>query len=224
MSTRLPIACRLALFALSGIALVACAPKPEQRSYAVNLLVEREPGVPAPNVALALAGKLVGRSDAAGRARLELYGFEGGAVSIDVQCPAGSEPPAPLHARLLTFMQGATPTLHALCTPKNRRTAVVVRATRGSHLPVVYHAKTLGVTDGEGVAHIVLEGRPGDAFELTLDTALRPELRPQNPGASFAIVADDSVTSYDTEFSVKAQDPARHSRNHGALRGPVRIR
>ena len=193
-------------------------------SYAVNLLVEREPGVPAPTIALEVGGKVVGLTDTRGRARLDLHGFEGGAVPLNVHCPADSEPQASLSARLLTLAQGSTPTLHALCAPRNRRTAVVVRAGRGGYLPIVYHAKTLGVTDGDGVAHLVLEGRPGDSFDLTLDTAQRPELRPQSPGAFFAIAADDSVTSFDTEFSVKVKEPVRRSRTKSAPQGPVRIR
>lgn len=216
------------LFQLSNLVLGAlvscwsCTPKPELRSYLVNLLVEREPGVPSPGIRLETGGKLLAKTDAAGRAHIEMRGFEGGTVPVNVQCPADCEPLQPFNARLLTLAQGSAPTLHAICAPKTRRLAVVLRAALGNDLPVVHHSKTLGVTDADGVAHVLLEGEPGESFELTLDTSTRPELRPQNPGVVFAIASEDSVTSYDSAFTVKAAEPV-HRWHASPPKGPVRI-
>jgi len=203
--------------------LAACTPKLQTRVYAFDLQVERAPGEPLALVPIELDGKTLANTDAGGRAQLQLAGLEGSNLRLDVRCPPNHTQLAPLSARLVSFSQGQTPTLQATCAPNKRRVAVVVRAARGDNLPIVHHAKTIGMTDADGVAHVLLEGSPGESFDITLDTSARPDLKPQNPNAVFEIRSTDTAVAYDSEFSQKPK-PRAPAPRPARRQGPQRIR
>jgi hypothetical protein len=58
-------------------------------------------------------------------------------------------------------------------------------------------------TDAAGVAHLAMRMMPNTTFRLQIDTAARPDLAPQSPGATFTVPDTDEVFLYDQPFEVR---------------------
>jgi hypothetical protein len=82
----------------------------------------------------------------------------------------------------------------------------------GPNLPIQHRLKTLAVTDQDGIAHFSLRGKPGETFELVVNTDEQPGLRPANPAASLTISGRDDAQVLERSFvtpKAKAKPRAR---------------
>ncbi len=211
-------------------AVVACdvrAVPGTTRAYAFGVSAQSDPGEPLAGIALVRDGKVVATSDSSGLMQLELLGREGVTLRLDVKCPAGHQAQEPtLAVALRRYVDGARPRLTVACPPLERSLALVVRAPLARGMPLVHRGRTLANLDGDGVAHVLLRGAPGDSFEVTLATESEPRMRPTSPGAHFALGDTDRVTVYEPHLELKAAPPVVHRRRRAAPAptGPQRIR
>ena len=214
------------LYKLGAFALCACAPvSAVDTAYTVRVRVTSDPGEGLAGVALLHGETLLGSTGPDGSARLQLAGREGDRVEIRARCPATHRTPAAAPVVLRSYVDHSAPELEIRCAPRKRRLAVVVVAKNGSDLPLRHRGVELARTDADGVAHFVLESEPGDAFEVTLDTSLRSDLRPQNPYARFVIATRDSAQLFDPELrGVPKPRPRPRPQPTEQIDRPVRIR
>lgn len=213
-------------FILSLLAPCACAPAAAgDTAYAVHVRVTSDPGVGLAGVTLSHAETALGMTGADGSARLQLAGREGDRVEVGARCPKSHTTPEPAQVVLRTYVDREAPELEIRCSPRRRRVAVVVTAKNGPNLPLLHRGVELARTDAQGIAHFVLEGAPGDAFEVTLDTTQRSDLRPQNPYRRFVVSGQDLAQLFDPELTV-IEPPRRRSRPRPSPLSdrPVRIR
>jgi hypothetical protein len=63
----------------------------------------------------------------------------------------------------------------------------------------MYLGREVARTDSSGVAHLALALRPGERFELGLDTTGKP-LLPKSPRAVFVASNDDELVFFDQRF------------------------
>jgi hypothetical protein len=127
---------------------------------------------------------------------------------------------------LRSYAGGRVPELLVRCKAEKSRLAVVVRVENGPNLPVQHRSRTLAVTDDQGVAHVLLEGTPGDTLELSLNTDERPDIRPSNPSARFTLSAASDVALFEQNFLVqKSKKKFRYVRpKDDESSRPVRLR
>lgn len=190
-------------FALIAIAWSACAEvSAGDVSYAVNVRVTSDPDVGVAGVALRSDQTQLGVTREDGRAYVQLSGREGDRVAIAARCPDTHTAPEPAAVVLRSYIDRDTPELEIRCAPRRRKLAVVVAAKNGPSLPLVHHGMELARTDAQGVAHFVLESTPGDAFDVTLDTSSRTDLKPRNPYARFVIGTRDAAQLFDPELKI----------------------
>lgn len=176
------------------------------QAYPVRVLVQSDPGKAVAGATVQKNGRDVGTADVAGAATVNLAGREGDTVDLTVKCPEGYQSPTkPIAVRLTR--RGDTskiPEYSATCAPTFRNVVVAVRAESGPLLPVTYLGKPIARTDESGAAHVLLRMRPGDQFELGLDTTSVPKHHPQNPKASFLVPAgSDDIQRFDVRFEVE---------------------
>jgi hypothetical protein len=213
---------------LLSLSLLGCAPvTSEQHRYQLRVRVDSDPGVGLAGVSLNYGSMKVGVTGADGTAQVMLEGREGQRAPVEAMCPeTHSAPSTPSVVVLRTYLNGHVPELLIRCPPRTRKLAVVVRAKNGEELDLLHRGKTIGRTDSDGVAHLLLEGPPGDAFEVVLDTSDRPRLHPQNPGGRFMIAARDDVLLFDPELTIEAPPPAPRKRKARRIQSnlPQRIR
>ena len=180
-----------------------CDHRPETPPlFAISVSVESDPGVPLAGASLLRDGNTVGTSGPDGHATLALSGAEGDTVSIALRCPADyAAANAALSIPLHKLAEGARPPSYELrCAPETRTVVVVVRASNGADLPVLYLGKELARTDDSGAAHVNLQLRPGERFELSLSTDAKPSLSPKNPSAVFVAPDHDDLLFFDQRF------------------------
>jgi hypothetical protein len=146
-------------------------------------------------------GRVVGKTSATGSLTLHLEGSEGQRFELEARCPATYVPERqPLSVTLRRLVEtGKLPTYRVDCQPSTRTSVVAVRATNGPDLPVMYLGRELARTDSSGVAHVALTLRPGERYELSLDTAGKP-LTPKNPRAVFVVGNEDELVFFDQRF------------------------
>ena len=211
---------QLGVFALS-----ACTPvSAVDTAYEVRVRVTSDPGEGIAGVPLQHAEKLLGVTGPDGSARLQLAGREGDRVELSARCPkthsaAGAQPVV-----LRSYEDKTAPELELRCSPRKRRLAVVVMAKNGPDLPLRHRGVELARTDATGVTHFVLESTPGDAFEVSLDTSQRSDLRPQNPYARFVIGARDGAQLFDPELRSIPKPRPRAKALVPQTDRPIRIR
>lgn len=187
------------------LALAACRPPaPELRVQSAIICVESEPGAPVANATIVAGGNAITRTNATGRAALEVRGRDGDVFHFTVGCPEGTEPASALDFDVLVrrSLEDRAPEFTARCAPSSRRTVVAVRAAGGSNLPVVYLGREVARTDTSGAATVVLDLHPGDEVELLLDTREAPKLHPQNPILSFKAEKREDILVLDQKFTV----------------------
>jgi hypothetical protein len=146
-------------------------------------------------------GSVVGRTSAAGNLTLQLEGCEGQKLELEARCPATYVPERQTVSVTLRQLvdKRHLPTYRVDCRPSTRTTVVAVRATNGPDLPVMYLGREVARTDSSGVAHVALTLRPGERYELSLDTVGKP-LNPKNPRAVFVVGSEDELVFFDQRF------------------------
>jgi len=173
-----------ALFVTSG-----CAGNVSDDSRAAPFTIAvdatSDPGVPLEGVELRAGERVMGKTDAKGHAIIAPLGAEGTALDVLVRCPDGYDSPTdPIKMTLRRFVGTKTaPTYGVSCPPAVRSVVAVIRAENGPNLPVLRLGREVGRTDAAGIAHMLLDVKPGESVELTLATVAKEteQLRPQNP-------------------------------------------
>jgi len=210
-------------FAIACVAVAAlgCKNLDEKPTAAFEMLVkvESDPGRPLPGAVVTVNGKEKGTTAQDGRARVVFHGDEGETRELWIKCPDGFQSPTrPITASLRRIVDPSKlPQYDAACPPLERTIVVAVRTDNGPNLPVMYLDKEIARTDNSGAAHVMLQMKPGDSFELVLSTAERgnEKLRPQNPSAPFTVRSQDDVFLFEQHFS-RERDPVR------VVKGPPR--
>lgn len=218
----LTIAAAVATTALTGA--TGCEGEAHSaQPYPVRVVVQSDPGKAVAGATLLRNGRDLMTTDVSGAALLKLTGQEGDTVDLAVRCPTGFESPAKAFSVRLTRPgdSNKVPEYSAACAPAFRDVVVAVRADGASQMPITYLGKPIARTDQAGAAHILLRMRPGDQFELGLDTTGFPKHHPQNPKASFLVSPHaDELQRFDVRFEVER--PKLVFRR-AAPRGPRRL-
>lgn len=191
-------------------------------AYPARIVVESDPGKSVAGATVQRNGHDVATTDPNGAAVVKLAGREGDTIDLNVRCPQGYESPAkPVSVRLTRRGDSKKmPEYTAQCAPTYRNVVVAVRADGGPLMPITYLGRTIARTDEAGAAHILLRMRPGDQFELGLDTSAFPKHHPQSPKQSFLVPStSDDVQRFDVRFEVEKPRPIVRR----APQGPKRI-
>ncbi|HXK18460.1 MAG TPA: hypothetical protein VNG33_11690, partial [Polyangiaceae bacterium] len=108
------------------------------------------------------------------------------------------------------------------CQKRLSDVVVIVHADHGDSLPVLVDGKPVGVTDGDGVAHLLLRRPRSDkSLQLGLDTTNRTTLKPVNPSRTYQLSGRDAVVLFEPSFAVTAPFVARSSAPRRHI--PVRV-
>ena len=189
--------------------LFSCAPPPPPAPTAVRVSVVSETGTPVADAAIFAGPSLIARTDAEGKARLEVRGTEGESFSLRVQCPpAYRSPEQTLEVRRLDIVSSTTlPQYEVRCNKVRHTLVVAVRVENGPSLPVTYLGKEVARTDESGAAHVVLEMDVHDRAELVLRTAgtENDKVHPQNPSAVFEMPDHDDFQIFAMTFTRDAK-------------------
>jgi hypothetical protein len=183
--------------------------------FEVAIHVESDPGVPLAGAVIRRNNKDVTFTGADGRAKLTLSGNEGDAYDFYVACPADFQSPTkPVSVVLRRLSDKKMPEYTVSCQPTVRKVVVAVRTENGPFLPVTYLGKMVARTDASGAAHLLLAMRPGDQFELGLDTSEKghERLRPQNPVNVFQVKPHDDIQLFEVKFALEKEKPVFHAR------------
>jgi hypothetical protein len=213
---RHPVVAALGLATLTTLAVSGCAEPPPPEPFQVTVKVEGDPGKPLAGANLARANRLLGTTNAEGRALLKIAGVEGEITDVTVTCPEGFQAPTkPLSIRLTRLAEKSkTPEYAVQCPPSMRRVVVAVRAENGPNLPVMYLDRAVTRTDAAGAASFALEVPPGSQFTVALSTAERKDIKPISPSKLFVVSSQDDVFLFDQKFDVEkkkaAPGPAIH--------------
>ncbi|MCS6799503.1 MAG: hypothetical protein NZ898_13435 [Myxococcota bacterium] len=201
------------------VAVAACEPPPPPPKHRVSF-VARSDAEPLPGVRVSAWGRPLGQTGRDGVLRVDLEGLDGTSVPVAAECPPGHRTPSRLPPLTLRTFRGLDPRraergieVAIDCPPAERVAAVVVRAAGQSDLPVLLGGREVARTDAGGVAHFSLRMAPHATFRVRLDTSSRPDLAPQNPGATFTVPDADEVFLYDQPFEVRVRRrPTRRPR------------
>jgi hypothetical protein len=183
--------------------------------YPVLVHVADDLGKPLANVQLSAAGKPLGATEVSGERSLSLPGIEGQRVALKVVCPPGyaapHEPPAVVFK---STQNPQTPGLQAIelsvtCAAKERVSLIAIR-TGQPNVPVMLRGQAVALTSTTGTAHVIVREAPGSAFELTLDTSGKSNLRPESPSHTFTVAQRDGFAVWDQPLEL--EKPGRASR------------
>jgi hypothetical protein len=159
-------------------------------------------------VKLLRSAKPVAETSADGTDSFALAGDEGQRVSLQAVCPAGTTSyERELNTTLRSYANGRSPELLVRCAPNERELTVVAIFQNGAGLPIQHRLKTLAVTDRDGIAHFTLRGKPGETFELVVNTDQEPGLRPANSAASITIGGRDDAQVLERSFISPKEKP-----------------
>jgi hypothetical protein len=178
-----------------------------ERSYPVSLRTLDEDGEPLANVELLVSGTSVGHTDDRGVLTVRTKGREGGQVTFEPRCPAGSKAQGqPATLRLRTLGDGPPPEVELTCERVKRIAALIVSAPGFAGLPVMVHNRELARTDYTGTAHVLLEGDPSTPLRVVLNTESRPKVVPPSPHKDLQIGSRDDIVVFAPELS-EVRDP-----------------
>lgn len=193
------------------LALIACQ-RAAPPSHAHGLVIQAETTGHAPlgGVEVSRHGDALGKTAASGALTLRLAGSEGQRLELEARCPASYVPERQVVSVTLRRLSGARqlPAYRVECQPATRTTVVAVRATNGPDLPVMYLGREIARTDSSGVAHVALTLRPGERYELGLDTGGKP-LLPASPRAVFVVGQEDELVFFDQRFQKRKLSTGR---------------
>jgi hypothetical protein len=203
--------------ALLSLVLAACTAA--ESRFPVLVTVVTDDGKPVPGVAVALGRAPARATDGEGHLALNVLGHEGMKVPVTVEVPkgyrlSGSAPQLVLR-RLNDLERGRGHLLPVVerveLAPLQRRYAVLVRVGVAG-LPVETFGTRQAVTNGKGVAAFLYDGAPGDELQVRVATASHPDLRPQNPTASFVLGQRSEAYLVREHFTVEKPKPPRRKK------------
>jgi hypothetical protein len=221
--TEVVLAAPLALLALA--ALLSCSKMgvelDEQKPvpFEVQITVTSDPGQALPGAQIMAGTKVVGKTDAAGSAKVRFGGKEGDQVDLTVKCPADySSPTTPITIALRHLTPGSRPPLfEARCPPTLRTVVIGVRADNGPNLPVNVLGRTVARTDASGAALFTMRVKPAEQILVTLSTAEKgaEQLRPESPSLTFLSKDSDDFVVLEQIFTTQ--------RPHGVYRPKKKV-
>jgi|SRR5688572_3898889 hypothetical protein len=198
----------------------ACKEKDLSHGYEFVVRVSSEPGHGLEGARASFQGRELGVSDSSGAVAIQVRGREGDVVAIDIACPSGHRPSAPVLVPLRHVSHDVKPEFSALCTPLTHSIVVAVRAEGGPRLPLLHLGRELARTDASGAAHLLLDVGSDEVVEIMLDTTEQPRLRPKNPILRIQPGPRDEITAINQEFTLQPQPRVRKVTT---WRGPTRI-
>ena len=212
--------------ALVAALLLSNACNPESSRFPVVITTLTDDGKPLAELAITLGNVGAGKTDADGHLKIRVGGKEGKRIPVTVAVPKGYRlitPEAPLVLRHLADLEGGGRPLPVAYTiklaPLQRQYAVMVRVGVGG-LPVQAFGHPRATTNAEGVALFLYDGAPGDELQIKVDTSAHPELRPQNPSASFLLAQRSEAYVLKEHFTTVKPPPAPHKKRPT---GPKRL-
>ena len=188
--------------AVSACELPKDAPIPP---FEVLIKVESDPGVPLPGAVVVRNGQDLAQTGADGKARLQIAGNDGDTSDFLVRCPADfTSPTKAISITIRRLSDNRLPEYTTNCPPNVRKVVVAVRADGGPNLPITYLGKPVGKTDAAGAAHLLLAMKPGDQFQLGLDTSdpSLTRLEPKMPTRVFVVKDSDDIEAFDVKFTL----------------------
>ncbi|WP_394822886.1 hypothetical protein [Pendulispora albinea] len=200
--------------------------QPPLPTFDAVIKVESDPGLPLAGAVLSREQKDVATTDAEGRAKLTIRGVEGTPFEYFVRCPQDYESPTkPVTVVLRSVVdRNKPPEYPVACPPQVRQVVVAVRADGGPNLPITYLQQKVATTDASGAATILLRMRPGDQFELGIDTSMKgyERLSPQSPIFAFTVKPKDEVFNLNAKFILKQGKIVYHKPKVGPIEVKVR--
>lgn len=197
---------RLAVATLLVVVVGACGPKATTSppKYALECQMTSDDGKALGGVTVDIGRRRVGTTSADGTLRAELSGVEGQTLPVAVSCPEGFANPESLSPLRLTHtrrvnLSGYQP-LHveAVCRRNTRDIVVIVRAQGGAGLPLQVEGRPAGVTDADGIAHVLVRAdRATPSLSVSLDTSSRQDLKPRCPSRVYELAGNDAVLIFD---------------------------
>ena len=180
------------VFVAGGLVLGGCTESDGR--FPVVIVTTTDDGRPFPDIPVSLDKVLMGRTGLGGKLNVNMHGKEGVKVGVSIEVPKGYKLTAPessLVLRRLTDIENgkgrALPVEHVIkLAPLVRQYAVLVRVGVAG-LDVETFGTRQAVTNSKGTAMFLYQGAPGDELQVKVSTANHPELRPQNPSASFLL-------------------------------------
>jgi hypothetical protein len=168
-------------------------------------------------------GRELGTTDLHGDLRAALTGRDREVVSLSAACPPAYRTLVPSRRLLLHRIEGRAQKepdfeLDAHCEPLEHRAALVVRV-RGPNaagLPIRVGSETIGQTELDGTAHLLLSARPHSTLRVELATDAYPNLVPHDPVHSFQLEDENNIFLVDQRFSERARKPALPARQRAA--------
>ena len=211
---------------LVAAAAIGCVQSPaENAGFAVLVRATDEVGKPLPGVQLSASGQALGLTDALGQHALRMPGVEGERVDLGATCPQGYTGPRERPAFLLKRMRDAQGELSDLpievgltCNATEHAALVAVQSGQPS-LPILLRGEEIGQTSELGASHVLVREPVGKAFQLTLDTSSRPELRPANPTKLFVVTHQDAFTVWEQAFEQDRRSARKRQKRRSAASG-----
>jgi hypothetical protein len=216
-----------------GLANTGCnREEPAEPPFEVHLTALDDDDQPLPGVHIRSDSFDLGDTDATGSLTLRLEGKPGTSLPVRITCPEGyrteGEPP-PIVLRRFESVDPAKPVQGmeyvVRCAALEHLAAILVRTKNQPGLAVLLHGKEMATTDESGVAHVVVRGTPGTVFRVSINTASRPHLRPQNPTATFTVAQVDDFFVMDQAFDIYTPPKPKKRKKLAPKRAsyPVRI-
>jgi hypothetical protein len=197
--------------------------------FQVSIMVEADKGVPLPNAVIERNNEQIAKTDGSGKAIMTFVGAEGDQLEVWVKCPEGFDSPAKPTTIILRRLSGDTNKLAeypAMCPPALRKVVIAVRADNGGNLPIRFLNHEKARTDAWGAATFMLEGKPGDRLDFTLDTSEKGNemLRPQSPTIAVVVDAKDNYYSMDQPFQIQKRTFVYQAPHRPQAIGPTPLR
>jgi hypothetical protein len=198
-----------ALLAVTAVLAPACKgfEEPPPPPFQVAITVESDKGSPLADAVVTRTKKEIARTDATGRAVLTFRGEDGDQLDVYVKCPEGYD--SPLRPVTVALKRLADPKRLAeypvSCPPSERKVVVALRTENGPNLAVKYLGRDVARTDESGAATFMMNAKPGDHLDFTIDTSDKAaeKLRPQNPSVSLVVDSKDAFYTLDQVFQVQ---------------------
>jgi len=210
-------------------ALFVCACSESDGRFPVVISTLSDDG-PIADVTITLGKVVAGKTGPDGRLSVNVRGKEGTKVVVTTDVPKGyklaRDGEGSLVLRRLTEVSDSDGKSHLLpvehvvkFAPLQRQYAVLVRVGVPG-LDVETFGTRQAVTNSKGVAMFLYQGAPGDELQVKVNTAQHPELRPQNPTASFLLGQRSEAYVVKEKFATYKAPVKHHKPTHV---GPVRL-
>jgi hypothetical protein len=196
--------------------------------FPVVISTMTDDGKPFPDVIVTLGKAIAGKTGADGKLSVNVRGKEGNKVAVSVTVPSGYKLSTPASAVVLRKLTDVSdghgrvlPVEHVVkFAPLVRQYAVLVRVGVPG-LDVETFGTRQAVTNEKGVAMFLYSGAPGDELQVKVSTASHPELKPQNPTASFLL--GQKSEAYVVKEKFATNKPVVHHSHKPVHVGPKRL-